>query len=397
MKKLVEINVVCNGSTGKIMCDIAKEAKNNDIDTYCFYGRGKPNNNVKCIRVGNKLSIYFHVLLARLGFNCFGSYFTTKRMIKRIKKINPDIIHLHNIHGYYVNIKVLFKYLKNEYKGKIIWTLHDCWAFTGHCSYFSYINCNKWQDYCFNCPQLRCYPKEYIDTTKREFKLKKELFTELNNLTIITPSFWLEDIVKKSFLNEYEIKTIHNGINLETFKPKKDSEVLKKYNISNDKKILLGVANIWEERKGLNIFFELEKYLKDDEIIVLVGLTNKQISKLSEKIIGIRRTDNQEEIAKIYSMSEVFINPSSEETFSLVTIEAMACGLPVVVCGISAPKELVTEEVGIVLNNRNPKDYYDAYKAISSKKLNRKNIVKYAQKFSKTKMIAENLKIYKEC
>ena len=157
------------------------------------------------------------------------------------------------------------------------------------------------------------------------------------------------------------------------------------------------MANIWEERKGLNIFFELEKYLKDDEIIVLVGLTNKQISKLSEKIIGIRRTDNQEEIAKIYSMSEVFINPSSEETFSLVTIEAMACGLPVVVCGISAPKELVTEEVGIVLNNRNPKDYYDAYKAISSKKLNRKNIVKYAQKFSKTKMIAENLKIYKEC
>ena len=395
MTKLVEINVVCNGSTGKIMCDIAKKATEEGIDTYCFYGRGNPQKNIKCIRIGNDISVYFHTLLARIGFNGYGSYFSTKRLIKQITKINPDIIHLHNIHGYYINLKVLFNYLKKDYKGKIIWTLHDCWAFTGHCSYFSYIKCKKWQNHCFSCPQLKFYPKEYIDTTKREFKLKKEIFSGLKNLTVITPSFWLKKIVEKSFLNKYEIKTIHNGIDLEIFKPVRDKKILEKYNISNDKKILLGVANKWEERKGLNIFLKLEKYLNDDEIIVLVGLTKKQISKMPSKIVGIERTDNQKELAKIYSMSEVFINPSSEETFSLVTVEAMACGLPVIVCGISAPKELVSKEIGIVLNSYNSKDYYNAYRIISEKKNNRKNIVKYAQKFSKEKMIAEYLKNYK--
>ena len=174
MKRIVEINSVCNGSTGKIMCDIAKNALEKGMGAYCFFGRGKPNESVNCIKIESKLTFLFHTLIGRLGFNGHGSYFSTKRMVRKIRKINPDVIHMHNIHGYYLNLKVLFNYLKNEYNGKIIWTLHDCWSFTGHCSYFTMINCNKWQEKCYNCPQLSCYPKELFDTTKREYAQKKK-------------------------------------------------------------------------------------------------------------------------------------------------------------------------------------------------------------------------------
>lgn len=395
MKKIVAINVVCNGSTGKIMCDTLIKAQEEGYDTYCFFGRGKKNPKLNAKRISSKISVFFHVFLARIGFNGHGSYFATKKLIHELKQINPDIIHLHNIHGYYLNFKVLFKYLEN-YQGKIIWMLHDCWTFTGHCSYFSSINCQKWQKQCFNCSQLNAYPKEYIDTTEKEYKLKKRLFTKLKNVIIVTPSYWLEEIVKKSFLNKYRIKTIHNGINLEIFKPIKDNKILDKYNIPKNKKIILGVANIWEERKGFVIFLKMAKLLNDNEVIVLVGVNDKQIKLLPNNIIGIKRTDNQDDLAKIYSISDIFVNPSREETFSLVTVEAMACGLPVVVCGISAPKELVTDAVGIVLNKYAAKDYYNAYKEILKKKLDKNDIVEYAQNFSNQKMINENLKLYKE-
>lgn len=395
-KKVVFINVVCNGSTGRIMCDIAKEAKNNGYETYCFYGRGVANKELNCIKIDNKLSILFHVLISRFGFNGHGSYFATKKLIKRLKEINPDIIHLHNIHGYYLNLKVLFNYLTNEYKGKIIWTLHDCWAFTGHCSYFTLVSCNKWQKECFSCPRLGIYPKEYIDTTNKEFYLKKRLFTNLNNVTLITPSNWLKSLVERSYLNKYPITTINNGINLNIFKRIIDFNILKKYDIPKNKKILLGVANIWEERKGLNIFLDLAKIIKEDEIIVLVGLNDKQKKSLPQNIIGITRTDNQTDLAKLYSLAKVFINPSFEETFSLVTIEAMACGTPVVVCDMSAPKELINAQVGLAVSKYTAADYYKAYKTLEKKNLDSSLISEYVEKFANDKMISKNLKIYEE-
>ena len=395
-KKIVYINVVCNGSTGKIMCETAMEAENNGFETYCFYGRGQAKPGINAFKIGNKLSILFHVLLARLGFNGKGSYFATKKLVKKLKEINPDIIHMHNIHGYYLNLKILFNYLKNEYQGKIIWMLHDCWAFTGHCSYYTAVHCDKWQTCCHNCPQLNIYPQEYLDTTKSEYNLKKELFNNLNNILLITPSNWLKNQVEKSFLNKYNIKTVYNGIDTNIFKPINDFDIRKKYNIPEGKKILLGVANVWEERKGLNVFIELSKIIKEDEVIVLVGLNEKQLVNLPENIIGITRTENQIELAKIYSLADVFVNPSVEETFSLVTAEAMACGTPVVVCGLTAPRELVTEKVGVVLDKYTAKDYYNAINIVYNKMLNKKEIVKYAQKFSKEKMTNENIKIYKE-
>lgn len=395
-KSVVYINVVCNGSTGKIMCDTAQYASKEGYETYCFYGRGNAKKDINCIKIGNKFSILLHVFLGRLGFNGHGSYFATKNLIKKLKKINPDIIHLHNIHGYYLNLKVLFKYLKNEYQGKIVWMLHDCWAITGYCSYFSLVNCNKWQKQCYKCPQKSMYPKEIIDTSKREYKLKKKLFSDINNLTLVTPSYWLENIVKKSYLKEYKIKTIYNGINLEVFKPIKDNNIYEKYNIPKDKTIFLGVANIWEERKGLNIFLDLAKIIKEDEIIVLVGLNQKQLKNLPKNIIGITRTENQLELVKLYSIANVFINPSYEETFSLVTVESLACGTPVVVCGMSAPKELINDNTGIVVNNYTAKNYYKSAKELIKKNIQEEYLVEYVKKFSNELMTKENIELYKE-
>ena len=328
--KIVQINVVCNGSTGKIMCDLARKLNEKGHESYIFFGRGNPKNDLNCKKIENKFSIYFHGLLGRLGLNGHGSYFSTKRLIKELKKINPDVIHLHNIHGYYINLKVLFKYLKKEYKGKLIWTLHDCWAFTGHCSHFTIAKCQKWKTECKKCPNLKCYPKELFDTTQKEFKLKKELFKNLNNLTIITPSNWLKELVEKSFLKEYSIKTINNSIDLKIFKPTYDEKIYEKYNIPKDKKIVLGVANVWEEKKGINDFIKLSQKIDSKKYqIVLVGTDERIEKKLPKRIISIRRTDNQEELAKIYSVSTVLFNPTYEDNYPTVNLEAQACGLPV--------------------------------------------------------------------
>ena len=394
MKSVVQINVVCNGSTGKIMCDISRELEKKNYKSYIFFGRGEKNRDLNCFKIGNKFTTYFHVILARLGFNGHGSFFATKKLVRRLKKINPTIIHLHNIHGYYINLKVLFNYLKN-YDGKIIWTLHDCWSFTGHCAYFTLSKCNKWTKCCMKCPNLKTYPSELFDTTRREFNLKKKLFLGLDNLTIITPSNWLKGLVKKSFLKDYDVRVVNNGINLDVFKPCFDDSIYDKYNISKSKKIILGVANIWEERKGLDIFLSLSKLISFDEVIVLVGLSDEQINNLPDNIVGIKRTDNQNDLACLYSMATVFMNPSREETFSLVTVEAMACGTPVIVCGKSAPRELVVDKVGFVVNDEKPETYYAFYKKIVNNKIDSDRILDYAKKYDNQNMINKIINVYK--
>ena len=346
MKTLVQINSVCSGSTGKIMCSIADEAKKKGYLTYNFFGRGKPKKSDRDIKFEGKLSFYFHILLARLGFNGHGSYFATKKLVRQLKKINPDIIHMHNIHGYYLNIKVLFKYLKKDYKGEIFWTLHDCWTFTGHCSHFSYVKCNKWMNQCFNCPQLSKYPKEIIDTTRKEYLLKKELFTQINNLTIITPSIWLANIVKKSFLKDYKIIVKNNTIDKSIFKKYSTEELektYKKYNIPTNKNIILGVANIWEERKGLNDFIELSKIISKDYKIILVGVDKKIAKIIPNDIIKIQRTDDQIDLAKLYNIALVLFNPTYEDNYPTVNLESVACGTPVITYDTGGSPESMLE------------------------------------------------------
>ena len=364
-KKLVLLNVVCNGSTGKIMCDLAKSACDNDYNVTCIYGRGNPKENVNCLKFNSKLGIYFHVFLARLGFNGHGSYFATKKIVKYLKKENPDIIHMHNIHGYWINLKVLFKYLKNNYNGKIVWTLHDCWSFTGHCSYSTFSKCDKWQNGCHKCPILKGYPKEYFDTTKREYKLKKKLFTGLKNAILVTPSTWLKDLVKESILKKYTIEVINNGIDLDVFKQTRNEEIFSKYNIPNNKKIILGVANIWEERKGLKDFIELSKIIGSEYQIVLVGLD--KIKEEESKIVCVKRTTDQKELASIYSIADVFLIPTYEDNYPTVILESIACDTPVLTYDTGGCIEAM-HKYGYVIQKKNYNDIINKIKKIEENK-----------------------------
>ena len=322
--KIVQINSFSNGSTGKIMMSIHKELLKQGHESYVVWGRGRKAENEHEIFMNDKIGVYFHALYSRLtGKTGFASKRATKKLIKKIEEINPDVIHLHNIHGYYINIEMLFNYLK-KIKAKKVWTLHDCWAFTGQCPHFTYVKCDKWKSHCEKCPMINEYPKTLVDNSKLNFERKKELFTGVDNLTIVTPSDWLAGLVKESFLKEYNVEVIHNGINTNIFKPT-ESDFRKKYNLE-DKKIILGVASVWTKKKGLYDFIELSKLLDDNYVIVLVGVNKKQLKQLPKNIIGIQRTENQIELAGLYSTSDLFFNPTYEDNYPSVNIEAIACG-----------------------------------------------------------------------
>ena len=332
--KVVSINTVCNGSTGKIVGSISSSLIESGEEAFCIYGRRKGYANIPCKKIGGFFSFWYHVFLTTV-FDLHGhvSYFKTKKIVRELKKFNPDIIHLHNIHGYYINYKVLFDYLKNEFQGRVFWTLHDCLPMTGHCAYFSNVSCEKWKNGCHDCPNKKMYPTSLIfDRSRKNYQEKKILFNGVKDLTIITPSVWLQNIVASSYLKNYPVKTINNGIDLNIFYPRLIESIFDKYNIPKDKKVLLGIASIWEERKGLDDFLMLSKLIKDDYVIVLVGLNDKQINKLKQykNIIGIKRTENQDDLASLYSLSYVLINPTYEDNYPTVNIEALASGTRVI-------------------------------------------------------------------
>lgn len=396
-KKVVQINTVCNGSTGNIMQQIQVAANEKGYETISFYGRRKGYETLKCEKFGNMFSFWTHVIWTTLTDmqGCL-SVFHTKKMIKRLKEEKPDIIHLHNLHGYYLNYPILFKYLKKDFKGKIVWTFHDCWPMTGHCPYFIMVQCEKWKTMCHHCPNKKKYPISWFkDSSRHNYKEKRRMFTGLDNMIIVCPSQWLSNIVQESFFVGNQIEVIPNGIDFELFSPREENTTIQKYKIPKDKKIILGVANIWEERKGLNVFCELAKRLDEKYIIVLVGLNDKQIRSLPSNIIGIKRTENQIELSQIYSKATVFMNPSKEETFSLVTVEAMACGTPVIVLDNSAVKELVNEKTGIVLHNPTMDDYLVTIKLMEDSNYNKFEIRKYAEKFSNKNMQEKYMEIYR--
>lgn len=331
--KLVSINTVCNGSTGKIMGSISREARNDGFEVFCIYGRRKGYTDIPCKKIGGPFSFLYHVFITTIfDAHGHGSYFKTKELVRELKKINPDIIHLHNIHGYYINYKILFDYLRNEYQGKIFWTLHDCLPMTGHCAYFDYIHCDRWKKGCHDCPNKKKYPISLVfDRSKKNYEEKKKLFAD-PRITIITPSIWLQDIVSKSFLKICNVKAINNGIDLEIFKPKKDKAIYDKYNIPKDKKVILGVASIWEKRKGFDDFLSLADKISDEYVIVLVGLNDRQIKEVENyrNIIPIKRTENQVDLATLYSLSYCLLNPTYEDNYPTVNIEALACHTRVV-------------------------------------------------------------------
>lgn len=343
--KVLMINVVCGiRSTGRICTDLAVALKKKGHEVKIAYGREcVPKEYQKyAVRIETDLGVKIHGIKARLlDAAGFGSRTATMRFVNWIREFDPDIIHLHNIHGYYINIEVLFNYLKNSGK-KVIWTMHDCWAFTGHAAYCEGVDCERWILGCKKCKKLREYPKSLFDFSKRNWKRKKLIFTGLNNLTIVTPSQWLSNLISKSYLHEYPIEVIHNGIDTTIFRPYEKNKL--DNHSCNDYRIVLGVASPWSDRKGLKDFIMLSELLPDEYRIMLVGLSKEQLDNLPNNIIGINRTDSSEELAQIYSSAEVFVNPTYEDNYPTTNIEAIACGTPVITYNTGGSVECVNKE-----------------------------------------------------
>ena len=393
--KILMINVVCGvGSTGRICTDLARKLESLGHDVKIAYGRGNvPEQFQKyAIRIGSDFDVKCHGVKARLfDASGFGSIKSTKKFIKWVKKYNPDIIHLHNIHGYYINIEILFDYLKKS-KKKVIWTLHDCWAFTGHTPYCDAINCERWINGCYDCPLLRAYPISFIDRSRENWNRKKKILNGIDDLTIITPSDWLNKNVKKSFLRNYTVLTINNGIDTSKFCPIK-SNFRSKYKIK-EKFIILGVATIWDDMKGYSDYLQLIKILGEDYCLVLVGLTKQQLCKLPKEIIGIERTSNIKELAEIYTATDLFVNLSYCENYPTVNLEAIACGTPVLTYETGGSPEIVKRYNGYVIEQGNV--YKVSEKILSLKENGIEKLYVDKTVFDSSRVIKQYLNLYRE-
>ena len=349
--RVVTINSGNHGSVGKIISGIAKIARTRGYESFLFCPPGRmqtqflANNFFIGTRFERRCSDLANYIAGTQGsFNCF----STIQLTKRIDHINPDIIHLHNLHSNYVNLQILFDYLK-DYKGRIVWTFHDCWPFTGHCPHFEVEGCYKWLNECKKCPLYREYPQNLIDRSNYLFNKKKKLFTSLNKLDVVTPSMWLKNYVDQSFLSQYNIHCIANGIDLNLFSPT-ESQFREKYSIGN-KFIILSVAFSWGYKKGLDRLENLANRLENKFQIVIVGIDPSLVK--NKKIICIPRTANHKELAEIYTTSDVFLNPTREDTFPTVNLESLACGTPVLTYGAGGSAEAIDDTCGTVVNEDN--------------------------------------------
>lgn len=346
-KKLLEINSVCGiGSTGRIAFDIAKEYEQAGYEVRIAYGRNTIPKECKkyAVQIGNIWSVRFHGILSRLfDAHGLGSRNATKRFLRWATEFDPDVLWLHNIHGYYINIELLFEWIKSRPDMKVKWTLHDCWAFTGHCAHFDFVGCEKWKNCCEKCQFKKAYPTSMLfDNSRMNYLKKKQIFCGVENMEIITPSIWLANLVKDSFLSEYEVSVIHNSIDLSVFK-ETPSNFREKYHLNNYY-IILGVASSWGPRKGLDDFIKLSKMISEDYKIVLVGLTKKQIKKIPSNIIAIEKTNNARELAQIYTAADVFLNLTYEDNYPTVNLEAQACGTPCITYRTGGSVESVPKE-----------------------------------------------------
>jgi glycosyltransferase involved in cell wall biosynthesis len=365
--KVLQINsTVVFGSTGRITNNIGDYLIENGNQSFIAFGRNSGKSNSQLIKIGNKIELLIHLIGSKLldKHGLFSS-FSTKKLINKIKIINPDIIHLHNIHGYYLNYSILFDYL-NSTNIPIVWTFHDCWPFTGHCSYYERINCEKWKSQCHNCELLKLYPSSlFVDNSKFNFILKNKKFTQNSNIEIVTVSQWLANQVKLSFFKNNHIQTIYNGMNLNIFKIKEVNK-LKDDSKFQGKKIVLGVANEWSEGKGFQKFIEIRKLLSDDYVIVLIGLNQNQLAQLPDGIIGMGRLSSLDLLVNYYNLADVFVTPSLAETFGMVVAESLSCGTPAIVNNSSALPELIDNEVGDICYSNEAFEYVEKIQRITS-------------------------------
>lgn len=367
--KIAEINMTQAGSTGKIMLQVADCARKSGHEVLTFsvpsFSFGRPEKMPEIanhIYFGSYLSRGIHTVAGILtGCNGFFSVFATVKLIRSLKRFSPDVIHLHNLHQFCVNLPLLFRYIK-KCGAKIVWTLHDCWSFTGHCAHFDYVGCDKWKTGCHGCPQYTAYPKSKLDNSRWMYRLKKKWFTGISDMTLVAPSSWLADLVKQSYLGDYQVKVIHNGIDLSIFKPT-ESDFRTRFGCE-DKFILLGVAFPWGSRKGLDVMTELAARLDSSYQIVLVGTDEFLEKDLPDNIISIRATHSQKELAEIYSAADLYVNPTREEVLGLVNLEALACGTPVVTFASGGSPECVDESCGQVVSRDDLEGLIDKIKRI---------------------------------
>lgn len=356
MKRLLQINPVLrvNTSTGRIMQEIGELAMQNGWESYIAYSRGRDGLRPcrsRLVAVGGKLDVAWHGVQTRL-FDRHGlaSARATRQFVKKIEEIKPDIIHIHNLHGYFLNYRILFDYLKDS-GIPVVWTVHDCWLYTGHCYYYSYARCDRWQNGCHDCPQRRLFPASlWKDRSRQNWLDKREVFMSLpkDKLTIVPVSDWICGEMRESFLKDYKFRVIHNGIDTDTFKVYAASDVRRIYNIRS-KYLLLGVASIWSEEKGFDDFIRLARSLNDDEVIVLVGVKREEMKRLPHNIIGIPRTENIRQLAELYSAATAFVNFTYQDNYPTVNLEAIACGTPVVTYRTGGSVEAVTENTGFIV------------------------------------------------
>lgn len=389
--KVLQINTVYpNGSTGGIAKGIKQTCEKYGIECKVAYRFAESETIENTFAVSSWLDCHLHNRLARITMKqgCY-SKFKTKNFLKKITAYSPDIIHLHNIHGSFLNHKMLFNYIKKR-DIKVVWTLHDCWALTGHCANFDMIGCDKWKSECNNCPQKN---GAKFDNSKKMHRRKKAFFSGVKKLTFVTPSKWLADLAKQSFLKQYPINVINNGIDLSIFKPTK-SDFRVKYGLEN-KKIILGVAFSWGIRKGLDVFIELAKRLPPNYQIILVGTNDKIDKQLPNNIISIHKTNNQLELAEIYSACDLFVNPTREEALGLVNIEALACGIPVITFNTGGSPECINNKCGIVVA-KNDVDTMEReiIRVCENKIFNSNDCVLRAKQFDKHDKFKEYVELY---
>lgn len=351
MPKILQITIDGNtGSTGRIAEAIGRLAMAHGWESYIAHGRYARPSESAIIQIGSYSDVLWHGFQTRVfDRHGLGSKKATIELVKKIEDFKPDVIQLHNIHGYYINMEVLFNYLSKT-AIPVVWTFHDCWSITGHCAHFEFADCNKWKTECSKCHQKKEYPASYfIDRSKKNFHLKKRLFNSVQNMVVITPSNWLRNIVMESFMKEIPILTIPNGIDTTIFKPQSNSiEIKSKYHIGN-RYMVLGVASPWSQKKGLSDFIELNKLLKEDEVIVLVGLSSSQLKNLPANIIGLAKTENRQELIDIYSAADLFINPTWEDNFPTTNLEALACGTPIATYHTGGSIEAVSPDTGFIV------------------------------------------------
>ena len=404
MKKLLQINPVIrtNTSTGRIMQEIGEIAMANGWDSYIAYSYGrdgvKPCKS-KLIPVGDKFSVAFHGLWTRLtDRHGLASNAATRKFIEGIKALQPDIIHIHNVHGYFLNYKLFFEFLK-ELDVPVVWTVHDSWIYTGHCYYYSSIQCDRWKTGCGKCQQQRKFPTSwFVDRSAANFKDKSVSFNSIKDkLTIVPVSEWIRGEMSYSFLKDCNFQVIHNGINLDVFDVRPDDKAVREKYGLGDKKIILGLASIWSKEKGWDDFVMMSEMLNGDEVIVMVGVSEEQQKRLPKNIVAIRRTENVRQLAELYSAATAFVNPTWQDNYPTVNLESIACGTPVVTYRTGGSIEVITEDTGRIVEQGDVTGLLKAVREIAEK-----GKVQYTAKcrafalenFRKEDRYADYLKLY---